>query len=177
MPDPPLPPPAAPGTTPPTAPPPAWSPPAPSRRRRRPWIWLLAGVFVVIVGLAFASGTIWIQKVKPPIDAANHYLGDLSHGEYEAAFDRLCAAERVDASPESLARLAAQVRINDYEVSPFDVNRDGNRATVKVDLSPDSVGDSGRSARLRLQEIDGEWRPCGGRVGFVTLPSLLASLT
>jgi hypothetical protein len=174
VPDPPPPPPSAPWTTPPTAPPPAWSPPAP-RRRSRPWIWLLVGVFVVIIGLAVASGTIWIQKVKPPIDAANDYLGDLSRGEYEAGFDRLCAAEQVDASPESLARLADQVRINDYEVSPFDVNRDGSRATVKVDLSPDTVG--GRSARLRLQEIGGEWRPCGGQLGFVRLPSLLALLT
>jgi hypothetical protein len=57
----------------------------------------------VIVGLAVASGTIWINKVKPPIDAANDYLRDISRGNYEAAFDRLCAQEKVDGSPQSLA--------------------------------------------------------------------------
>jgi len=173
VPDPPPPPPSAPWTTPPPAPPPAWSPPAPRRHRRRPWIWLLAGAVVAIVGLAVASGTIWIQKVKPPIDSANDYLGDLSHGDYQAAFDQLCRAEQVDASPEGLARAVAALRINEYDVSPFDVHRDGRRATVKVDLTPDTVGDSNRFVRLRLQEIDGEWRPCGGRFGFVRLPTLL----
>jgi hypothetical protein len=57
----------------------AFGPPRPPRpRRRRVWIYLLVGAVVVIVGLAVASGTIWIQKVKPPIDAANDYLRDMS---------------------------------------------------------------------------------------------------
>jgi hypothetical protein len=132
------------------------------------------GAVVAIVGLAVASGTIWIQKVKPPIDAANDYLGDLSNVEYESAFDRLCPAEQVDASPESLARLDDQLLLDEYEVSPFDVDRDGNRATVKVELDPDTDGEV---ARLQLREIDGEWRPCGGRFGFVKLPSFTESLT
>lgn len=128
------------------------------------WIYLLVGAVVAIVGLAVASGTIWIQKVKPPIDAANDYLRDISNTDYEAAFDRLCAAERVDASPQSLERLDDQLLIENYEVSPFDVNRDGASATLKVELDPD---EDGHVVRLRLREIDGVWRPCGGRLGFV----------
>jgi len=120
----------------------------------------------VIVGLAVASGTIWIQKVKPPIDAANDYLRDLSRGDYEAAFDQLCAAEKVDASPERLAGAAADLDVDEYEVSPFDVNRDGSRATVKVELSPDDLDGTDRFVRMRLEEIDGEWRPCGPLYGF-----------
>jgi len=120
----------------------------------------------VIIGLAVASGTIWIQKVKPPIDAANDYLRDLSRGDYEAAFDQLCAAERVDASPERLAAAAADLDVDEYEVSPFDVNRDGSRATVKVELSPDDFDGTDRFVRMRLEEIDGEWRPCGPLYGF-----------
>jgi hypothetical protein len=120
-----------------------------------------------IVGLAIASGTLWATKVKPPIDAANDYLRDLSRGDYEAAFDRLCEAEQVDASPEGLARTVALLGIDEYEVSPFDVNRDGSRATLKVDLNPDTIGDGDTFLRVRLREIDGEWRPCGGRYGFV----------
>jgi hypothetical protein len=175
---PPPPPPSAPWTAPPQPPPPVWNPPAPRRRRRRLWIYLLIGVVGVIVGLAIASGTLWVTKVKPPVDAANDYLRDLSNGNYEAAFERLCAAQRVDASPEGLARAVVPLRIDEYEVSPFDVNRDGSRATVKVDLNPDTVGDDDTFVRIRLREIDGEWRPCGGRYGFVDgeLP-VLASLT
>jgi hypothetical protein len=165
--DPPPPPPSAPWTTPPPARQPAWTPPGPKRHRRRPWIWLLAGAVVAIVGLAVASGTIWIQKVKPPVDAANDYLRDLSNADYQAAYDQLCAAEKVDASPEGLARTVAALQIDKYDVSPFDVHRDGSGATVKVDLNPDTVGDSDRFVRLRLREINGEWRPCGGRYGFV----------
>jgi hypothetical protein len=125
------------------------------------------GAVVVIVGLAVASGTIWIQKVKPPVDAANDYFRDLSHGAYADAFDQLCATEQVDASAEGLARAVAALNIDEYDVSPFEVRRDGSRATIKVDLTPDTVGDSSRFVRLRLREIDGEWRPCGGRYGFV----------
>jgi hypothetical protein len=42
---------------------------------------------------------------------------------------------------------------------------------VKADLNP---GDGSRTdadvVRIRLQEIDGKWRPCGGRFGFVNAP-------
>jgi len=124
----------------------------------------------VIVGLAVASGTIWIQKVKPPIDAANDYLRDISRGNYQAAFDQLCAQEKVDGSPQSLAQTvdALVFSLSAYEVTPFDVRIDGNRATVKADVNPDNVGGTeSDNVRIRLQKIDGEWRPCGGQFGFV----------
>jgi hypothetical protein len=163
------PPPSAPWTpTPAPPPPPAWTPGPPKRRRRRPWIWLLVGTVVALVGLAVASGTVWITKIVPPIDAANDYMRDLSRRNYLSAFERLCPLDQVDASPEGLASAVAFLDLDDYEVAPFDVDRDGSRATVKVDLNPDNDGDSFvRSVRLRLQEIDGDWRPCGGRYGFV----------
>ena len=34
----------------------------------------------------------------------NDYLRDISNGDYQAAFDQLCAQEKVDGSPQSLAR-------------------------------------------------------------------------
>lgn len=134
------------------------------------WIYLLVGAVVAIVGLAVASGTIWIQKVKPPIDAANDYLRHISHGSYRAAFAQLCAQERVDGSPRSLAdtvdRLVA-FGLHDYEVSPFDVHIDGDRATVRADLNDSNFGGSSTdTVRIHLQKIDGTWRPCGGQFGF-----------
>lgn len=167
---PPPPPPSAAWTAPPQPPPPAWNPPTSRPRRRRLWIYLLVGAVVVIVGLAIASGTLWVTKVKPPVDAANDYLHDVTHGNYDAAFEQLCPAERVDASPQALERYARRLvffSFSGYEVSPFDVHIDGSRATVKVDLNPDSEGGSGDFVRLRLQKIGGEWRPCGGQFGFV----------
>jgi hypothetical protein len=123
----------------------------------------------VIVGLAVASGTIWIQKVKPPIDAANDYLRDISRGNYQAAFDQLCAPEKVDGSPRSLAQTVDRIvvfGVNDYEVSPFEVHIDGNRATVEADLSPGIGGGDSGNVRIGLERIDGHWRPCGGQFGF-----------
>jgi hypothetical protein len=133
------------------------------------WIYLLVGAVVVIVGLAVASGTIWVQKVKPPVDAANDYLHDISHGNYRSAFAQLCAQERVDGSPRSLAdtvdRLVA-FGLDNYEVSPFDVHINGSRATVKADLNTSSGGTAANTVRIHLQKIDGSWRPCGGQFGF-----------
>ena len=133
------------------------------------WIYLLVGAVVVIVGLAVASGTIWIQKVKPPIDAANDYLRDLSRGNYEAAFDQLCAREKVDGSPRSLADTIDRLTVygfDDYEVTPFGVHIDGDRADLEADLNPSNFNDTDK-VRIRLEKIGGDWRPCGGQFGFV----------
>ena len=124
---------------------------------------------MIILGLAVASGTIWVQKVKPPIDAANDYLRDIRHGSYRAAFAQLCAQEQVDGSPRSLRNTVDRLVIfgvSDYEVSPFDVHIDGSRATVKADLNKTSTGTAGNTVRIRLEKIDGDWRPCGGQLGF-----------
>jgi hypothetical protein len=159
--------PSAPWTTPAPPPPPAWTPRPPKRQRRRPWIWLLVGAVGAIVGLAVASGTVWVTKLTPVIDGANDYLRDLSRADYASAFDRLCPTEQIDASPEGLGSTVAGLDLDEYEVTPFDVDRDGSRATVKVDLNPDNFGGTDKFLRLHLVEIDGDWRPCGGRYGFV----------
>jgi hypothetical protein len=130
---------------------------------------LLVGAVVVILGLGMASGTIWARKIKPPIDAANEYLEDVVHGRYRSAYDQLCSSERVDSSPRSLGRYFQGLffTTSGVEVSPFDVHLDGNQATVRADLNPDIQGGSGDIVHLRLRDIDGHWRPCGGSLGFV----------
>jgi hypothetical protein len=165
------PPPSARWTTPPPAPapPPSWTPRAPKPHRRRAWIYLLIGSVVAVLGLGAASVTIWVQKIKPPIDAANKYLEDVVHGRYQSAHNQLCASERVDSSPRSLSRYfeALFLTTTGVEVQPFDVRLDGSRATVKADLNPDIRGGSSDIVHLRLHEIEGHWRPCGGNYGFV----------
>jgi hypothetical protein len=161
------PPPSAPWAAP--APPPPYVPRPPKPHRRRVWIYLLVGAVAVIAGLAVASGTIWVQKVKPPVDAANDYLRDISHGNYRSAFAQLCARERLDGSPRSLADTVDQLvsfGLDNYEVSPFEVHINGSRATVKADLNTSSGGTAANTVRIHLQKIDGSWRPCGGQFAF-----------
>ena len=48
---------------------------------------------------------------------------------------------------------------------------DGSRATVKADLNPNNDGGNNADVvRIRLQEINGKWRPCGGQFGFLDAP-------
>jgi hypothetical protein len=44
------------------------------------------------------------------------------------------------------------------------VNRDGDEATVDVDL--DSEDSDSTYVTLNMVKEDGEWRPCGGIFGF-----------
>src|SRR5262249_42215490 len=132
--------PSAPWTAPPPAAP-SWVPRPPKPRRRRVWIYLLVGAVVVILGLTVASGTIWIHKVKPPIDAANDYLRDIRRGDYRAAFAQLCAQEQLDGSPRSLQNTVDRLAIfgiYDYQVSRVDVGIDGEVALVRAELSADA---------------------------------------
>ena len=43
-------------------------------------------------------------------------------------------------------------------------------ATVEADLSPGIGGGDSGNVRMRLQQIDGKWRPCGEQFGFVDIP-------
>jgi hypothetical protein len=145
--------------TPPGPPGPSWGlpPSSPTRpRRRRRWPWALGGVLGVIVLLGVAGVALFVSKVKPPIDATNAFLRDLERGNFDAAYDRMCADDREVFTTESLGRRLGF--IDDYEVNPFDVSVDGDRAEVSFDSdAPD--GDR-EYFELPLREEAGEWRPC-----------------
>jgi hypothetical protein len=174
--------PSAPSTAPPvwSAPSPAWAPGqpggqqppslAPRPRRRRRWPWVLAGALFVIVVLLIAGIGLFVAKVKPPIDDANAYLGDIADRDYESAFDRLCEAERVDGSATTFAAdlegVALLSDVDEFEITPFGVDVDGDSATVDVDLAPDDLGAFDAVVDLQLEKEDGDWRPCGGFYGF-----------
>jgi hypothetical protein len=124
---------------------------------------------VAIVVLAGVTATIFGFKLKPPLDAANDYMSALAHHDYDDAFAQLCPANRVDASPSSLARTLQNDRLfrnlEDWDITPFDVNRDGSRASVEVDLRPDD-SDEPDILTIELEKVDGTWRPCGDTYGF-----------
>lgn len=140
------------------APPPSWSPSPtgaePRPRRRRRWPWLLGGVLVLIVGLGVTGGTVFVQKIKPVIDSANEFLGDLDQGNSSSAFDQLCARDREDLVEDDLVGLLS---VDDFEVNPFDVSVNGDRATVGYDA--EGLGRD-QKYELPLRKEGGTWRPC-----------------
>ncbi|MGI8795424.1 MAG: Rv0361 family membrane protein [Acidimicrobiia bacterium] len=140
--------------------PPGWgAPPPPGStdrpRRRRRWPWVLGFVLAAIVILAISDGVLFVQKVKPPIDAANEFLGEVEADNLDAAIALLCSEdENVDEDDLFLAAIAS---LDDYDVNPFGVDIDGDRATVKFDadgLDEDEV------IELPLRKEDGDWRVC-----------------
>lgn len=142
------------------APPPWTGPPTgtePRPRRRRRWPWVLGGVLVLIIGLGATGGTLFVQKIKPVIDASNEFLGDLDRGNSSSAFDQLCARDREDLDEGRVERFASLGLFEDYEINPFDVSINGDRATVGFD-----VEGLGRDEKLELplRKERGDWRPC-----------------
>lgn len=142
-----------------TAPATGWEPPpvgARPRRRRR-WPWVLGGVLAAIAGLAIAGAVLFTVKVKPPIDAVNAFLTDVRDGDYEGARDRLCTEDRRVLSSEGLRSLF-RPGVEDFDVNPFDVSVDGDRATVSFDRE-DERGDDDYY-ELDLRKEGGDWRVC-----------------
>jgi hypothetical protein len=109
-------------------------------------------------------------KMRPPLDAANDYMRALSRHDYAAMREQLCPADRADSAAFTIRQQFENGdpllrNVEDWSIAPFDVNRDGDHASVKVDVRPDD-NDDPDVFTLLLDEIDGEWRPCGGIYGF-----------
>ena len=128
------------------------------------------GSLVAIGVLAGATFGIYLVKMKAPLDAANDYMRALAHHDYRSALAQLCPADRADASEFALRRQRENGdpllrNLEDWSITPFDVNRDGDHASVKVDVRPED-NDQADIFTLLLDEVDGTWRPCGGIFGF-----------
>jgi hypothetical protein len=167
---PPAPPPSAPPPPSPPAPggfpaPPAWGAPFPASgtpppaRRRRRWPWVLGGLLALIVVLGTTGTVLFVEKIKPPIDATNDFLADVENGNFERAFDQLCARDHDVFDAEELGLLFGFGGgiLDGFEVNPFDVHVDGDRARVSFDAEG-SDGDD--YFELPLRKEGGEWRPC-----------------
>jgi hypothetical protein len=128
-----------------------------STRRRRRWPWVLGVLLAAIVALGVTGTVLFVQKIKPPIDAANQFLGDLERRSFDAAFAQLCTRDREEFSVDDIGTLFAVGFLDDYEVNPFDVDVDGDRARVSFDA--EGTGDNDYF-ELPLRKEAGEWRPC-----------------
>ena len=151
---------------PPPPPPPApeWSasaapPPGTGPRRRRRWPWLLGGVLALVAILITTAIVVFTVKIKPPIDAANDFLADVEARDFDQAFNRLCAADQDELTPEILETAFGFGQVaDDYDVNFFGVDIDGSRATV--DFDSDGVGNDFDYFELPLRKEDGDWHVC-----------------
>jgi hypothetical protein len=137
------------------APPPPGQPDRPRRRRR--WPWVLGAVLGAIVILAISGAVLFVQKVKPPIDAANEFLDEIEAGNLDASIELLCTEDRENNIDEDDLFLGALATLDDFEANPFDVDIDGDRATVAFDA--DGLDDD-EVIELPLRKESGDWRPC-----------------
>ncbi len=118
---------------------------------------LLAALFV-LVSSAAAAATFFVRSVQPPVDAMNHFLRDISRGQYDAAYDRLCRQEQAATArrdfPAAIAPFAAQLRdYNVYSFDPFGRERD-----VEYWIDDDD-GDHTTYGATMVREA-GAWRVC-----------------
>jgi len=156
----PAPPPAAPAAPAGFPAPPAYGTPFGSgttggARRRRRWPWVLGALLAVIIALGATGTILFVQKIKPPVDAANDFLSDVDDGDLAAAFDQVCARDQDLLDQDDIGVVYGLY--DDFEVNPFDVDVDGDRATVGIDA--DGL-DSDEKLELPLRKEDDEWRPC-----------------
>lgn len=126
-------------------------------RRRRRWPWVLGALLAAIVVLGVTGTVLFVQKIKPPIDAANTFLGDLEDRDFERAFDQMCSRDQDVFDADDLGALFGVGFLDDYEINPFDVDVDGDRARVSFDA--EGTGDDDYF-ELPLRKEDGDWRPC-----------------
>jgi hypothetical protein len=120
---------------------------------------VLGAVLGAIVILAISSTVLFIQKVKPPIDAANEFLAAVESDDFDAALDGLCAADQDAFTADELETLfgLAGGFLDDYDVNPFDVDVDGDKA--KVSFNAEGTGDEDYF-EIPLRKEDGDWRVC-----------------
>ncbi|MGH9015090.1 MAG: hypothetical protein ACRDZ1_14305 [Acidimicrobiia bacterium] len=115
---------------------------------------------VLVVGIAAA--VFLLRVVKPPLDAANSYFGDLKAHRYSAAYGRLCEHTRGAVPKREFvdtlgANLSGVYRIDDYAANPR-VDLGDDRA--EVDLEVSYTGTDNDDVTLRLRKEDGDWKPC-----------------
>jgi hypothetical protein len=120
----------------------------------------VVAALVLVVGVAAA--VFLFRVVKPPIDAANSYFGDLKARHYGAAYGRLCQRTRGAVSKREFVdklrvNLSGVYRIDDFAANPrIDLGDD----RAEVDLEVSYAGTDNDDVTLRLRKEKGEWKPC-----------------
>ncbi|MFC4149747.1 hypothetical protein ACFO0M_26155 [Micromonospora mangrovi] len=144
----------------------SWSRPA--RRGRPVRTGLLLGglglgvCLVGVAGLALWNVQVVWQASGPVRETADGFFREVSTGEVDKAYERLCADTRSRWSAvgfDSWVRTPPQV--GGYEITDVSIATRGGRprATVTVRVTRD--GGAGEQRRVPVVQERGEWRVCG----------------
>lgn len=143
----------------PAGPGPAGYPPAEQPKQRRIWPWFLLGIPLLFALGIGACSLLLFNAVRGPVDATNAYVANLDNGDYGAAYDSLCDADRA-ATPRDVwtAEAAAEITgdITGYRFSTVDVVNDEATVTGTIEIDGTSL-----DAQFSLVDEDGDWRVCG----------------
>ena len=132
-------------------------PSAPPQKKRRIWPWLLLGIPLLFAVLIGGCSLLFFGAVRGPIDATNNYVANLDNGDFGAAYDSLCSADRA-AIPRDVwvADAASGIGgdITGYSYTQVEISGD---ALVTGTIEIDGVS---QSSVFRLVEEGDEWRVC-----------------
>ncbi|WP_420118608.1 hypothetical protein [Micromonospora sp.] len=144
----------------------AWTRPARRRRPVRTGLFL-GGLAVGLCLVGVAGLGLWnVQVVAgatgPVRETADGFLRELSAGEVEQAYRRLCAPTR---SRWSEVGFAGWVRtppvVTGYEILDVSVRTKGGRPAGEVAVRVTRDGGADEQRRLPVVKEDGKWRVCG----------------
>jgi hypothetical protein len=134
--------------------------PTPPRKR---WIVVLVAVLVLVFGIAIAGTTLFFTNTFPPLRAAYDFTNDLENGDVDGAYSNLCADLRGAGGRSDFDAFADSILdgLVSFDVNPFGVDRDGDRATV--DFSTVHRGNRRTSLELVVVNEADDWRVCDVR--------------
>lgn len=135
--------------------------PAPPQRKRPPWKWIIAAAVLVVVlccggGVALFGRTFF--EINDVREAARVYLTYAQNGDYNGAYQQLCAKAQLETTPSQLADLP---RLNSFEITGATVQHripQGESAIVTATLHMTE----GRTVSQSFYFVKegGKWKVC-----------------
>jgi hypothetical protein len=138
-----------------------WVAPAPPRKRKLTWLWILLGVLALIAVLVVTAVVLFIRTISGPIDATNDVLARIKAENYPAAYALACSEDRERFTVDQYGQAFKDTVTERGRITSYDVNYssvDGSTAEVRYDIEF-ANGDELRLEAKALKE-NGSWRAC-----------------
>jgi hypothetical protein len=125
---------------------------------RKRWIVVLVGVCVLVLGFAVAGTALFFTNTWPPMDAAIDFTNEIERGNLDGALEQGCEQLRTQTGREFIEFIFSPYDLEQLDVNPFGIDRDGDRASV--DITVRRLTNADRTWSLNFVKEAGEWRPC-----------------
>lgn len=108
-------------------------------------------LIIIIVVIASSGGS--------PSDVADDYMSAIADADIDEAKEYMCDPSEAElgVSQEEFEKIVEDM---DWEIIDEDIDADGNKATVEIEVT--GSGDIAGDLKLKLEERDGDWFICGG---------------